>query len=231
MLVYEYKCLVVFKYNLAYEKFPEKMSSFIDSFIVQDVKFLNLHKSKGYKNYVFDMAYEPEKDKIYKKEKIYKVRIRTINKELAEYFSENMRFYQSKEICCVGGELKIIPKNILENIYTLTPAIIKCKWGYWKDNMSLYEYEKRIKENLIKKYNNFTNEKLNEDFQLYELIEFKNNKPVKLNYKNIILLGDKINFVTAKNETAQKLWYMSLGTGILENNSRGCGFVNYRYLK
>ncbi|HCW52770.1 MAG TPA: CRISPR-associated endoribonuclease Cas6, partial [Clostridium sp.] len=32
------------------------------------------------------------------------------------------------------------------------------------------------------------------------------------------------------NAMAQELLYMSIGTGILEMNSRGQGFINYRYL-
>ena len=73
-------------------------------------------------------------------------------------------------------------------------------------------------------------EKLYEDFKFYDIIEFKNEKPVKFNYKDKVFLEDKLNFIVSKNETAQKLWYMSLETGILENNNRGCGFVSYRYI-
>ena len=105
--------------------------------------------------------------------------------------------------------------KIFEKVYTLTPALIKSKEGYWEDNISRDEYEERIKVNLIKKYNDFTGEKLDENFKLY---------------KGKVFLGDKLSFIVSDNEIAQKLWYMSLGTGILENNSRGCGFVNYKYL-
>ena len=230
MYVYEYHCRIVFKEDMEYEIFSEKMANFIDRLFEKDSFFLEFHKSKEYKNYVFDMAYKPEDDKIYKKEKIYTVRIRTIMKDLAEYFLKNMPFHQANNFFCVGGEIKIISKKVIEKVYTLTPALIKESYGYWKDNMTLSEYENRIKANLIKKYNNFTGEKLDEDFQLFDIIEFKNSKPVKTKYKNIVLLGDKLNFIASKNETAQKLWYMSLGTGILENNSRGFGFLNYRYL-
>lgn len=230
MLVYEYKCKIIFKKSLKYENFSEKMANFIDFVISKNENFLRLHKSTEYKNYVFDMAYKPEQNKIYNIEKIYTVRIRTINKELAQYFYENMRFKGSEYIYCIGGEIKIIPQKIFEKVYTLTPALIKSKEGYWRESINISEYEERIKINLIKKYNNFTGDKINEDFKLYDIIEFKNEKPVKFNYKSKVFLGDKLNFIVSKNETAQKLWYMSLGTGILENNSRGCGFVNYRYI-
>ena len=54
--------------------------------------------------------------------------------------------------------------------------------------------------------------------------------PVKIPYKNIHLLGDKIDLEIANNEMAQKLAYFALGVGLGENNSRSCGFVNYKYL-
>ena len=101
------------------------MANFIDFVISKNENFLRLHKSTEYKNYVFDMAYKPEQNKIYNIEKIYTVRIRTINKELAQYFYENMRFKGSEYIYCIGGEIKIIPQKIFEKVYTLTPALIK----------------------------------------------------------------------------------------------------------
>lgn len=54
--------------------------------------------------------------------------------------------------------------------------------------------------------------------------------PVPAVYKNVKLLGDKIRLSVADNEAAQNLAYMSLGTGLGEMNSRGFGFINYRWL-
>lgn len=96
--------------------------------------------------------------------------------------------------------------------------------------MQLAEFENQLKVNLIKKWNRFTGEKLSEDFSLYTLLEFLNETPVPMEYKSIKLLGDKIRLQIADNETAQKLAYMALGTGLLSMNSRGAGYVNYRWL-
>ena len=126
--------------------------------------------------------------------------------------------------------MKIVPKKFIEKIYTLTPIIIKTESGYWKGNLSIDGFEKRIRENLIKKYNEINNTKIEEDFELYNSIEFKNKKPVSVNYKNIKLLGDKISINISSNPVAQELAYLSLGTGVGEMNSRGLGYVNYRYL-
>ena len=46
---------------------------------------------------------------------------------------------------------------------------------------------------------------------------------------DIALLGDKVNLTAACNDMAQELLYMALGTGVGENNARGCGFLGYRF--
>lgn len=92
------------------------------------------------------------------------------------------------------------------------------------------EYEERMKVNLIKKWNAFENEKMDENFQLYIFMEFLNKVPIMMEYKGIKLWGDKFSLQIADNASAQKLAYMSLGTGILEMNSRGAGFVSYKWL-
>lgn len=57
-------------------------------------------------------------------------------------------------------DVKVIPRKYISTIYSLTPVVIKTDNGYWKGKLSLNEYEERIKENLIKKYNQFFSEKL-----------------------------------------------------------------------
>ena len=112
----------------------------------------------------------------------------------------------------------INPKRMISKLYSVTPVILKNDFGYWKAEISLPEYEERLIVNI------------EDDVHLYDSILFKNKMPVKIPYKNIHLLGDKIDLEIANNEMAQKLAYFALGVGLGENNSRSCGFVNYKYL-
>ena len=84
--------------------------------------------------------------------------------------------------------------------------------------------------NLLKKWRQFYGEKLPEDFELFMGIEFLNKVPIKVEYKNIHLLGDKLRLYIAGNETAQNLAQMAIGVGMGEMNSRGSGFCNYHWL-
>ena len=63
-------------------------------------------------------------------------------------------------------ENRIIPHKMISEIYTLSPVIMKSDEGYWRSYMSLDEYEERLFSNLVKKYNSFTGEQIEEDFSL-----------------------------------------------------------------
>ncbi|MZK52844.1 CRISPR-associated endoribonuclease Cas6 [Clostridium beijerinckii] len=230
MNVFQIKLKIFILKNIPIEDSQEIVSAFIDGGLSKDNRLLELHESNKFKGYCFDAPYPLEEDKIYKKDKIYTLTIRTIDKELADFFANKLVNEFNANIKGLTSEVRILPKKHIEKLYSITPAVMKNEDGYWKNKIKLDEFEKRLKVNLIKKYNSIANSKIDEDFQLYSTIEFKNRKPISIKYKNIKLLGDKISLNITENETAQELAYMSLGTGIFEMNARGYGFVNYRWL-
>lgn len=229
MLVFEYQCKLKFLKSINHKTIAEKTNYFLDSALAKDQEFLQYHENKGYKYYVTDAPWPIEKDGIYKEGKIYTLRIRTVKQELAEFFSEKLYAHASKELEGVGGKLRIIPKKHIQELYSITPIVIKNEEGYWRGNMSVSQFEERIKTNLIKKYKQFTGKNIREDILLYDVMKFNNRMPIKIPYKNINLLGDKLSFRISNEPKAQELAYFALGVGIGENNSRGHGFLNYKY--
>ena len=230
MKVYEIKTKIFLMKDLLSEEAQIEICRIIDTTLSKDEKWLEFHKKNEFKNYCFDSLYPIPKDKIYKSNQIYTFTLRTINENLASYFNQFLANEYNSTIKCLTSEIRIIPKKFIEKIYSITPAIIKDGSGYWKHNLSLKDFERRLVENLIKKYNSINDTKIDEDFEFYTSLEFKNKKPVSVNYKNIKLLGDKISINISSNPVAQELAYLSLGTGVGEMNSRGLGYVNYRYL-
>lgn len=230
MKVYEIKLKVYLLKDININHIQNQICKIIDKCLARDDKWLEFHKKNEFKNYCFDSMYPLAEDKVYKQGNIYTLTIRTINKDLANYFNINLANEYNDSIKGLTTEIRIIPKKTIEKIYSLTPAIMKDSNGYWKQNLSLKDFERRLKENLIKKYNIINNTKIDEDFDLYTTLEFKNKKPCSINYKNIKLLGDKISMNISDEDISQDVAYMALGTGILELNSRGGGFVNFRYL-
>lgn len=229
--VYEMAVKIFLLQNFRQEEACTITSGFIDTCLAQDNKYLEFHKKNCFKNYSINNPYPLEKDGEYKKEKVYTIRIRTIDKDLLNYLSENLPNTTSEYIKGLTVKIWAIPRKHILKIYSLTPVILKLdEGGYWKSNISFEKYECLLKTNLVKKYNRFMNIKIDEDFQLYTNIQKTNRVPVNVKYKNIVLLGDKFDIEIADNETAQNLAYLSLATGWGENNSRGCGFVNYKFL-
>ncbi len=230
MKVYQVRLKVYLLRDIGLYEIQECIAALIDKGFKTDEKLLAFHENNQYKNYCFDLLYPANKSQTYHKGSIYTTTIRTVDESLAKYFSEVCINQFTEDMKGLTAEIRIIPKRFITTLYTLTPVILKNDNGYWRKNMSLAGFEERLKVNLIKKWNNYSGEKLDENFELYTLLEFLNEKPIKMPYKGITLLGDKIRLQVADNDTAQNLAYFSLGTGICEMNSRGAGFVNYRWM-
>lgn len=230
MKVYEIKLKVYLLENVELSSAQSVINKFIDVALSKKSDMLEFHNKNVYKNYCFNSFYPLEEDRMYKADNIYSIIIRTIDKNLAIYFNDILPNIYTKELKGLKSEYKIITNKAIKSIYSITPVVIKNEEGYWKNIISRNEFERRIKDNLIKKYNRFTNEKIDEEFILYSLVEYKNNKPIAIQYKNIVLLGDKISLEIEQNKEAQLLAYMALGTGLGEMNSRGLGFVGYRWI-
>lgn len=230
MKVFELNLKVFLLKNISIEESQERIAEFIDLSLGKNGEFLNFHNENEFKNYCFNSFYPLEEDGIYKSGKIYTINLRTINKELAKHFNENLANEHNSFIKGLVCEVRVLPKKPIEKLYSITPLIVKTDKGYWKNSLSIDDFERRIKENLIKKYNKYNDIKIDEDFELYTTILVKNKKPIATAYKGRRILGDKLNIVISTDEIAQELAYMALGTGLGEMNARGLGFVNYKWI-
>ena len=206
-----------------------KITYFIDSVLKIDEKFLKYHNKRIPKGYVFNSFYPLEKEE-YLAGKVYTVQIRTVNEELKDFLMKNLHNNYTKEIKGLTISEREIEYRYIDRLFSVTPIILKTENGYWRGNMDVDNFLDRLKINLIKKYNQFYEEKLDERENIFEKIEFRNNVPIKCYYKNINLLGDKVILTIAKNPTAQKLAFLSLGAGLSEMASRGYSYVNPRGL-
>lgn len=230
MKVWELALKVYLKKNIQMEESQMEISKIIDSCLIRDINLLNFHNNNQYKNYTFSSFYPIEKNKIYLAGKVYTVTLRTVEEKLINHFQKFLENESNEMIKALTLKIKTVPKKYIERIYSITSVVAKFDNGYWRSNESVEIFEKRLKENLIKKYNNFTKQNIDEKFDIFTFMKFDNRKPIATKYKNIKMLGDKITLNVAVNDLAQDLAYFSLGTGLLEMNGRGYGYVNYKWL-
>lgn len=208
----------------------EKIAELVDQTLSKDEEFLQLHKENRFKFYCFDGLFPLAENGVYKEGGIYSFRLRSVDNELSEFLKKNIALAATKYIKVLTVQVKTIPKRPIEKLYSITPVVLKHHAGYWQGHLTITDFERRLKENLIKKQNIFYQNKLDEDFQFHNQIEFNNVKPIASVFKDITILGDKVTLYISENETAQALAYFALGAGLLEMSSRGYGFCGYRFL-
>lgn len=206
---------------------------FLDAFFAQDERFIQFHNTNMQKGYTFDLPYPIEKGMTeYKGDSIYQFRIRTVNEELATYLISGIADHRTNEIKGLARTIKTIPYKHISQVYTLTPMVLidADGRGYWRDCMSFVEFEEMLKKSMLDQYEKWTGETIDKDCPLYDQIELKNKGAIGVPYKGIKLLGDKLSMQVADNETAQKVIYYLLASGIGTKGSRGMGFLGYRFL-
>ena len=228
MKVYQIRIKLYLLKDIDLDDCQTELTRFIDSIFGISKELLAFHKANRFKFYTYDMLYPCAINRQYQKDRIYTCTIRTTEPTLAKLFSEKLVNQYNDYFKALTSEIKILSPAFIEKLYSITPCVIKTEQGYWRESMNLSQYQERIKVNLIKKYNQMNQVKLDENFDLFTGIKLLNRKPYALKYKDITLLGDKLELTICKNPTAQTLARMALGTSIGELGSRGCGFVNYK---
>lgn len=229
-VVRELKVKVYLLKDIKFNDVNAAISGVIDRCLGKNKDYLKFHEENNYKNYCFNLLYPLEKTKCYSAGNIYTFMLRSVDEKFINYIIKNLVNEYTDKIKVLTIESSEVPKKIINYVYSITPVVIKLDAGYWRNNISVQEFERKIQENIIKKYNDFYDTKIDENFELFNNIKFNNIKPVATKYKNVTMLGDKLNIKVAENSMAQELSYFMLGVGLGEMNSRSFGFVNYKWL-
>lgn len=222
MQYYNIKVAVLLKNDTqAFENY-EKISKLISASMLKDQTLKQLHEENRYKNYVFCNLYPIEKNGIYKAGNIYTFQIRTIDFKLGLKIKQVLNNFQNEEFKVIVSDLETSTQRKINTLATLTPAIITSDKGDYLINNDMQLVKERIIANTQKKYNQLYNEKIDMDF--IKSIKQTNNKPIKIPYKNINILGYKFEIEVKDDPISQNLAYLILSVGLLEKNAEGFGF-------
>ena len=230
MIVYEVTTKVALLKEIEIKTLRRNLVYFIDSILVKNPEYECFHGENKLKGYTLDLLYPMEKDGLYKEDKVYSFRVRTLDKQLAQYLSKSFVRHTTNDFIGVQSSFKTIPCKPLKTLYTITPVIVKTQEHcYWRECLSFEEYEEQLKKNLWKKYRNFTGKEPDESLPIWDGIMLKSKWIVPFTYKNITLPGDKFELRISNNKQAQEIAYMALAVGLGDLNSRGASFMGYRY--
>ena len=230
MEVYELKYKVFLLQSIPQEEALIRVSSCIDHILIQEEKWKYFHSENIFKGYTFCAPFPLAKGGYYTPHSVYQILIRTVNAELGQYLADRLPKYEDAYMKGLICDVRCICQRHISSLYSITPVIVKGENNnYWRDTMKFEQFEEQIRINLIKKYKALFQEELGEDFLLNSFIELKNRVPIKNQYKNVHLLGDKIQMQVSEHPTAQMLAYLALGSGIGTMNQRGYGFVNAKF--
>ena len=222
MQYYNIKVAVLLKNDTQTFENYEKISKLISASMLKDQTLKQLHEENRYKNYVFCNLYPIEKDGIYKAGNIYTFQIRTIDFKLGLKIKQVLNNFQNEEFKVIVSDLESSTQRKINTLATLTPAIIISDKGDYLINNDMRLVKERILANAQKKYNQLYNEKIDMDF--IKSIKQTNNKPIKIPYKNINILGYKFEIEVKDDPISQNLAYLILSVGLLEKNAEGFGF-------
>ena len=118
----------------------------------------------------------------------------------------------------------------IEQLFAIKPVIITVDNKPWLEkNNSIDIMKCKLNDNLSKKLKQFEGEEfLEEPIDFIDSIEIINRKPAKYSYKNVTLLGNKLNIKVKSDELSQKKALMAIALGLGEKGSSlGAGFCNY----
>lgn len=236
MILKEYKIKVLLLKDVSLKEVGKKLGTYLDCVLCTDKNWLeNRHydDSKLSTKYSFNYLFPIASGGVYKKGSIHDFQLRTVNSDVSKILEEKLPLWNdgtfkflklNMEMFNMGENSKVI-----ERVFTVTPVLIKNDFGYWRDKESVDFFEKRLRGNMIKKYN-FMFEKDLKDIKIFSNYTIDNDKPIAMSYKDVVLLGDKVTLFIDSDEISQKIVKACLVAGLGENNTRlGTGFLNYKY--
>lgn len=207
----------------------DQMYSFLNNLInnamLYNEKLREMHEKNEYKYYTYSSLNPIEKDKTYKKDRIYVFNIRSINKIFLANLKRVLPLTEANAKI-ISTEIKSYSQKFITEMTTLSPVLATMmEKRYWKKEDGLEEIIVRTCKNAIRKYNQYFNTEVPEDTIFIQAIRQTNIKPVKIPYKHTNLIGNKFVMEIKTDKLSQDLAFFMKATGMLEKNTIGLGYL------
>lgn len=221
----ELKIFIRMKKDIKSNEMYEVLSKFINKSLGRDKRLSLVHEKNCFKFYVFGLPYKIENDGVYKKDNMYAFNIRSVSVEFILTLSKLIE-RESDCFFVEGSNIDTYSPKKINKLYTLTPTVITTERGhYWCEKDGIELLKEKLNSNIERKlrayYDDFIIEK---GANFIKDIRLKNNRLIKIPYKNAVLFGNKLEIIVEDNETAQAMANMAVAAGLGEKGSVGCGY-------
>lgn len=219
MYYYETVITIKLQHNISNDEMYSFLNNLINNAMLYSEELKEKHEKNEYKFYTYSSLNPIEKDKIYKKDRIYVFNIRSINKLFLADLKRVLPLAKGNAKI-IATEIKSYSQKWITKLTTLSPVIATMPGKrYWTKEDGLVELTNRICKNTIRKYNQYFHTQIEEETIFIQSIVQTNLKPVKIPYKNTNLLGNKFIMEIKTDELSQQLAFFMKATGCLEKNS------------
>ncbi len=213
------------KEEITNDKMYEFLNTLINNSMLYDEDLSKMHEKNEYKFYTYSSFNPIEKDKIYKKDRIYIFNIRSINKLFLSKLKRVLPLAKENSKI-ISTQIKSYSQEFINKLTTLSPVVATLKENkYWKKEDGLTELTTRMCKNAVRKYNQYFNTQIAEETIFIQSIAQTNRKAIKIPYKNGNLIGNKFMMEIKSDTLSQDLAFFMKATGALEKNTIGCGYL------
>lgn len=226
MYYHELVVTIQLKQGITNDEMYEFLNSLINNAMLYDENLREMHERNEYKFYTYSSLNPIEKDRIYKKDRIYVFKIRSINKIFLAKLKRVLALTEAN-VKIIATEIKSYSQKFITKLTTLSPVVTTMKENkYWRKEDGLEELMTRMCKNAVRKYNQYFNTQIPEATIFVQSIAQTNLKPVKIPYKKGNLIGNKFIMEIKTDKLSQDLAFFMKATGALEKNTIGCRILS-----
>lgn len=226
MYYHELVTTLQLKQDVTNDEMYSFLNNLINNAMLYDENLREMHEKNEYKFYTYSSLNPIEKDRIYKKDRIYIFNIRSINKIFLASLNRVLPLTEEKAKI-IATQIKSYSQKFTTKLTTLSPVVTTMKENkYWRKEDGLEELTTRMCKNAVRKYNQYFNTQIPEETIFIQSIAQTNLKPVKIPYKKGSLIGNKFVMEVKTDKLSQDLAFFMKATGALEKNTIGCRILS-----
>ena len=155
----EIKVFIKMNEDIKSDEMYSVLSKYINKSLLNDSKMKRVHETNCFKFYTFGLPYPIEKEKIYKKDKLYAFNVRSISREVIMRIGRVLE-RNCNEFTLEGKDFKSYVFDKIEKIISLTPVVVTRKdQKYWTKECGTDELCKQLSSNAEKKLKAYYSEK------------------------------------------------------------------------